>query len=55
MEFIEDPNLLDVLRIMETDHEILSVTEKEVKVKVLNSIVTVPIKLWTDAIMTQVL
>lgn len=43
-------NLADVLRILETDYKILSVTDV-VKVRVLFEEVEVPLNLWTQAIM----
>lgn len=43
-------NLADVLRILETEYEILSVKDT-VKVRVLFEEVEVPINLWTQAIM----
>ena len=52
---LENPNLLDVLRIMENDYSILDTTENSVKVRVLNSIVEVSLELWTQACMIKVL
>ena len=43
-------NLVDVLRILETDYKILSVKDT-VKVRVLFETVEVPLDLWTQAIM----
>ena len=43
-------NIADVLRILETDYKILSVTDV-VKVRVLFEEVEVPLDLWTQAIM----
>ena len=43
-------NLVDVLRILETDYKILSVKDT-VKVRVLFEEVEVPLDLWTQAIM----
>lgn len=43
-------NLADVLRILETEYEILSVKDT-VKVRVLFEEVEVPLDLWTQAIM----
>ena len=45
-------NLVDVLRILETDYKILSVTDV-VKVRVLFEEVEVPLDLWTQAIMVN--
>lgn len=52
---LEDPNLADVLRIMENDYTILSVDKDIVKVKVLNSVVNVSYDLWTKACMIGVI
>ena len=43
-------NLVDILRILETDYKILSVKDT-VKVRVLFKEVEVPLDLWTQAIM----
>ena len=43
-------NIADVLRILETEYKILSVTDV-VKVRVLFEEVEVPLDLWTQAIM----
>lgn len=45
-------NMADVLRILETEYEILSVKDT-VKVRVLLEEVEVPLDLWTQAIMLQ--
>ena len=52
---LEDPNLADVLRIMENDYKIISVDKDIVKVRVLNSVVNVSYDLWTKACMIGVI
>lgn len=54
LTYLQDPNISDILRIMENDYKILDTTNTYVKVQVLHSIVQIPLELWTKACMARI-